>query len=111
MNGTHDANRNNEKAEMATTIDDCIFRYQLSDYNQLSEDTFDGLYNYMTNIYNSNIKSAIYDLYDDDEYRPYAISSKYSIDFDKLADIYRGNTYKKQFNEVVQEKYDRLKVA
>jgi hypothetical protein len=110
MNGTHNANRNNEKAEMATTIDDCTFRYQLSDYNQLSEDTFYGLYNYMTNIYNPNIKSAIYDLYDD-EYRPYAISNKYSIDFDKLVDIYSGNTYKKQFNEVVQEKYDRLKVA
>lgn len=110
MNGTRSANSKNEKSEMATTIDNCTFNYELSDYNQLNENTFDGLYEYMTNLYNPNIKSAIYDLYDKD-CSLWEVSKNYSINSDKLNDIYMGKIYKKQFNEVVQEKYDILKVA
>lgn len=110
MNGTHSANSNNEKAERATTIDDFTFRYQLSKYNLLDEDTFDGLYNYMSNLYNPHIKSVIYDLYDV-KYITMAMSHKHSIDFDKLVDICRSNVYKKIFNEVTQEKYDKLQAA
>jgi hypothetical protein len=110
MNGTYSANSKNEKAERATTIDDFTFKYLLSEYNQLNEDTFDCLYEYMNNLYNPNIKSAIYDLYDK-EYSPRGVGREYSINPDKLIDIYRGKVYKKQFNEVIQEKYDMLKVA
>jgi hypothetical protein len=110
MNGTYSANSKNEKAEMATTIDNYTFKYQLPEYNQLNEDTFDGLYEYMNNSYNPNIKSAIYDLYDKD-YSLWKVSGIHSINSDKLRDIYSGKVYKKQFNEVIQEKYDMLKVA
>ena len=110
MNGTRSANSKNEKSEMATTIDKYTFKYELPRYNKLNEDTFDGLYEYMNNVCNPNIKSAIYDLYDKD-YALWKVSEDYSIDSDKLIDIYMGNVYKKQFNEVVQEKYDMLKVA
>lgn len=111
MNGTRSANKNNEKAELATTLDLTDIEYGLPEMNLLDGTSFDDLYDYMCNVYSANIKSMLYELYDSEDMNLYLTSSKYSIDVEKIRYIYSGELYQKKFDEVVQEKYDKLKVA